>query len=311
MRSKSTRLKFYKVYIKSGLEELTDSPEMVRIKQISEKVDREVFDEGLFRGCCSVCHVMQDFSMTRLRAWNGRLNFREDLTCPQCGLMNRQRAMIELFRQNVQTGSFFRALLLGFSKLTKRLIPKSNAAVIFCYECTTSFYAGLSKVMRGEYEGMTLIGSEFLGFDKKPGEVINNIRHEDALNLSFGNESVDVIISNDVYEHVPDVDLALQEVFRCLRRGGSLIFSIPFHRNNLTTHKRAEIVNGQLVLLQEEIYHGNPVSEKGSLVFYDFGWDILGYCKKAGFRDVYMAVFFDAYYAHLSYAPLHFFVAKK
>lgn len=40
----------------------------------------------------------------------------------------------------------------------------------------------------------------------------------------------------------------------------------------------------------EPEYHGNPMTDKGSLVFYDFVWDLLNMIKDAGFKDVYIIV---------------------
>ena len=103
--------------------------------------------------------------------------------------------------------------------------------------------------------------------------------------------------------------MALKEAFRVLKQNGKLIFSVGISRSD--TIKRAEIVNGELVLLADEIYHGNPISDKGSLVFTDFGWDILDLCVKAGFSDAYLAAFLDEHYAHLAFEPLYLFVAVK
>ncbi len=44
---------------------------------------------------------------------------------------------------------------------------------------------------------------------------------------SFENEFFDVIVMNDVLEHVLDESVALNEMFRILKRGGQLIISTP------------------------------------------------------------------------------------
>ena len=45
---------------------------------------------------------------------------------------------------------------------------------------------------------------------------------------------------------------------------------------------------GKINYLMEPEYHGNPVDEKGSLVFEIPGWDILERTRAAGFRTATM-----------------------
>ena len=118
------------------------------------------------------------------------------------------------------------------------------------------------------------------------------------------------MISNDVLEHVPDIKTAFDESHRTLKQGGTLMFSVPF-THAAKTERRAEMAGDELKLPKEAVYHGNPVSSGGSLVFYDFGWDIIDICKESGFSDVYMAAYFCKTRAHLSYGPLFMFVAEK
>jgi len=50
-------------------------------------------------------------------------------------------------------------------------------------------------------------------------------RVEDAMALSFGAASFDVVISSQVYEHVPDAQRMMQEIYRVLRPGGVCYFA--------------------------------------------------------------------------------------
>jgi len=158
----------------------------------------------------------------------------------------------------------------------------------------------------------SIIGSEFLGYDITQGEVVNGIRNENALDLSFDDESLDMVVSNDVLEHVPDIDAALREAYRVLKKDGYLLFTIPFHSTNEKSKQRAKIENGNIHHIEEASYHGNPIMpDEGSLVFYDFGWDILDMCKSADFSDANMVAYYDADFGHIDYSPLFVFIAKK
>jgi SAM-dependent methyltransferase len=53
----------------------------------------------------------------------------------------------------------------------------------------------------------------------------------DARSLPFPDESLDAIVMTDVFHHIPDVKLFLQEVERCLRIKGRLIMIEPWKNN--------------------------------------------------------------------------------
>ncbi|MCM8813390.1 MAG: class I SAM-dependent methyltransferase [Candidatus Omnitrophica bacterium] len=136
--------------------------------------------------------------------------------------------------------------------------------------------------------------------DKIAGQIYNDIRHEDAQNMTFSDEQFDVVVSNDVFEHVPDVQAALRESCRVLKRGGVMIFSIPFYVGHDISSQRVKLDEGKPIFIKSPMYHGNPVDENGSLVFHDFGWDFLKFCREAGFSDAYMMDCYDPLKGYIS-----------
>jgi SAM-dependent methyltransferase len=203
-------------------------------------------------------------------------NYRERLICEYCGLNSRQR--------------FIAGLL-------KRFLNDSNKPIaqIHVLEQVTKFY----KYIQENLNNANVVGSEYLGGHNMPGQVINGIRHEDATKLSFAKNSVDIIVSNDVYEHVHDIQKTLKEAYRVLTNNGKLLISIPFHYSEKKSKQRAAIVKEKLVHLLPALYHGNPSAEENSLVFYDFGWDFLDYCKEAGFNDSYVLGYYSLFYGYI------------
>jgi SAM-dependent methyltransferase len=95
---------------------------------------------------------------------------------------------------------------------------------------------------------------------------------QDITALTFDDESLDVIISSDVLEHVPDAGAAFRETARVLRRGCVHLFTVP---PRATTRRRAAAEGGRIVILVEPAeYHRDPLDPAGVLVYWDYGPDL-------------------------------------
>ena len=212
-------------------------------------------------------------------------NWRERLECPHCKMNNRQRLIATLVKEELD-------------------LPGKKR--VYFMEQVTPIYAWAVDTFKNH----DLIGSEYLGYEYEGGAIIDGIRHEDVENLSFPDESIDLIVSNDVFEHVPSPIHAFAECARVLKVGGVMLATIPFHSKNEQSILRAKISDGQLKHLLPPSYHGNPVSADGSLVFTDFGWDILKDMKSAGFSEACVDIYASAELGHLGGGQL-IFRAKK
>ena len=111
------------------------------------------------------------------------------------------------------------------------------------------------------------------------------VPHLDIHDAAFPDSVFDVVVSNDVLEHVPRLQRALRESCRILKRGGVCLATFPFAYNTLETSVRAVATADKIVHLAPPDYHGNPLDSKGSLVFQIPGWDILDTCRNAGFQS--------------------------
>jgi SAM-dependent methyltransferase len=142
----------------------------------------------------------------------------------------------------------------------------------------------LALMLRGRYA--RFVGSEF-SEDEVVIENLFPIRFESLLQLSFTDGVFDVVIVNDVFEHVPDINLCLSELARVTRPGGHLISTFPFTWKPGSTVK-ARLQPEGIEYLTEPEYHENPVDPNGSLVFEIPGWNILDRARDAGWTHVEM-----------------------
>lgn len=209
--------------------------------------------------------------------------------CTECGLNSRMRALLAFLKTrgslDVVNKAYIAEQVTPFFQYLKNLVPK-------------------------------LVGSEYLGPDHKRGEVITNwrnrsrIRHEDLTALSFADNGFDLVITLDVFEHIPNYRKAFAEMCRVLTPGGLLVFTIPFFFDLGTTRIRATVGDAGIVHHFPPEIHGNPVSEGGSLCYQNFGWDILQDLREAGFSESKASLYWGPWQGHLGY-PFFIFSAGK
>lgn len=238
-------------------------------------------------GFCMACGSNTRFHGTMLPMYSKDPILSETLWCKKCGSANRTRAL--------------------FYVLYKEFPNKKNLN-LYTAEQVTPFYKQL-EASYGFYN--TVIGSEYLDCNYESGTIHKGIRHEDAMNLSFLNNSLDAVISNHVYEHVTDIDKTLKEAYRVLKTGGKVIAGIPFDINRDKTLVRAKIENNKIIYLAEKEIHGNPLDKDGCLCYYTYGWDLFEKFKNAGFKDTYFINILDKNLGNIVDYPVATFVAIK
>ena len=126
------------------------------------------------------------------------------------------------------------------------------------------------------------------------GTSYQGIRCEDLTHLTLPDESFDVVITQDVLEHVLHPELAFAEVARILRPGGSHLFTVPLSRGRNTV-VRAEVTPSGLRYLTPRVYHDNPISAEGSLVVTDWGDDIVDFIRRHSHLDTTVYDIHDRY----------------
>lgn len=240
-------------------------------------------------GYCYVCDervkFYSDFSYA-LHDSDGNLfpNWRERMVCPKCELNNRMRAAIQLFEQACAPG------LDDDVYLTEQKTPLFN---------------WFSK----NYSSVT--GSEFLGDSTPYGTFENGIRNETLTGLTFENNVFDSILCFDVFEHIPDFRAAFREALRCLKPGGSLLFTVPFNRNSDEHIVRARVnKNGEIEHVLPPEYHGDPLNTEGVLCFYHFGWDLLNELRNLGFASAEAYLYWSKELGYLGYEQILFMAQK-
>jgi SAM-dependent methyltransferase len=119
------------------------------------------------------------------------------------------------------------------------------------------------------------------------GTVLDGVRHEDVQALSFADACFDLCTCTEVLEHVADDRAAFANLWRVLRPGGWLLFTVPIA--GPTTLERARLRGGRREDILPPAWHLDPATGHPALVFRDYGTDVAARLEAAGFVDVQLA----------------------
>ncbi len=153
-------------------------------------------------------------------------------------------------------------------------IPKKQSLKIYSTDTDDAFY----KVLRN-YDLYT--SSSFLPSINSGTQIKERVFCQDLENLLFDNETFDIVITEDVFEHVRDYKRGFCEVNRVLKTGGYHIFTVPCYFDRPTLVRVDTSTHEDIYLLPPE-YHGDKI--RGNILAYrTFGIDIFHYLQSIGF----------------------------
>jgi SAM-dependent methyltransferase len=110
--------------------------------------------------------------------------------------------------------------------------------------------------------------------DRKLGEKYDDFYNVDLEEKHFKKNSFDLVITQDVFEHLYNPDKACKQIHRTLKKGGAHICTIPMVNKNKPTETWSIMKKGEIIWLNEPEYHGNPVDDNGAPVSYHYGYDL-------------------------------------
>lgn len=188
-------------------------------------------------------------------------NWREGLVATVSGSINRQRQLV----------CGLSLALLGSPHFT---LPEVAAYInqhtlrIYTAEANSALFQAMQRLIAPDL----LYYSEYFGENYKSGEIVNGLMHQDLQATSFADESFDIILTSDVFEHMPDVVRAEKEVARILKKGGVYCFTVPLVFDCAEDEILAELTgNNTIRFLTTPQYHVDPVRPtEGALVYRHF-----------------------------------------
>jgi hypothetical protein len=117
--------------------------------------------------------------------------------------------------------------------------------------------------------------------NRKLGEYFDGFRNENLESQTFPDELFDLVITQDVMEHVYHPELVFKEIARTLKKGGAHIFTVPVINKHFKTEVWATLnPDGTPFFLHKPEYHGNPIDPQGSPVTMHWGFDMIEFIKR-------------------------------
>jgi SAM-dependent methyltransferase len=199
-------------------------------------------------GYCPIC--CKQVTFTANNEW-----FRDHLLCSNCGSIPRERALMEV-------------ICMYYPEWKDRIIHESSPC-------------GRGTSIRLKNECTAYLPTQYYP-DIPGGNFYNGIQCENIESMTFDDNSIDIHITQDVMEHVFSPAEAFKEIARTLKPGGAHIFTVPLVNKVKPTVVRAKKhSDGTIEHLLPPVYHDNPVSQAGSLVTTDWGYDIARFIFEA------------------------------
>ena len=202
-------------------------------------------------------------------------------TCTVCGhtgyLRREERSIRETYRcggcgASLRYREQARLILAHFSREgSGRLADLANEAEI---QDLRIYEPGLIGPFRKFFQKLPGYNSSYFWEEVKPGEYKDGVQCQDLMNLTYEDNSFDLVLSSDIFEHVRKPFAGFQEVNRVLKPGGFHIFSIPFdYPMPVETVYRVDTSGPEDEFVLPRHYHSAPKGGK-SLVYTDFGEDM-------------------------------------
>ncbi len=154
--------------------------------------------------CCDICHLQYRFEKNKLIFLANQVNLEYDF-------LNQLKNNVKKFPRIYQFLAEFIAPVHISKKNLRKIIKEIESQ---------------DKIGLNIGSGVTNYSSKILNFDLQPFPNVEVIG--DLFNLPFKDSSFDYVFSIFVLEHVPNPELAIEEMHRVLKPGGICYAFIPF-----------------------------------------------------------------------------------
>lgn len=215
---------------------------------------------------CPVCG-----KRVKAESWPSNHTLRESGRCSACKATNRQRQLAYAVNRFMSG-----RLRMRVDKLGDACQPGIS---ILNLESSGPLHDSLSS------GNCKYTSSEYFGPEVTTGTFVNGTRNEDVQRLSFQADTFDLVMSTEVFEHVPNPYAGHSEIYRVLKPGGAHIFTVPFMPSKFHDKIYASIDStGKIIHHLPPTYHLDRLRPDGVLVYSIFGQSMVDKLCALGFE---------------------------
>ena len=272
------------------------------------------YNHSKFFDLCSCEKSEADFSSQ---------NMRESGKSSTSATIVRQRAFVVsivhvLSRPGDQHISATMTREQGSSMCLKDLQPPENFTLY-----NTEAHGRIHDLLSSKF-GAAYTASEFVSPSAEPGSMhksqVGIVRHEDLRALSFPSNSFDLVMSAEVFEHIPEPYVALAEVFRVLKPGGSYVWTVPMNADPQSKDTQISMLNaaGKRFdaadpAIKSPQFHGDPMAPEGGIVVFQiFGaGELLSKMCEIGFGFTHTYSLYSKKYGIVAPGGVMTMIARK
>jgi len=221
-----------------------------------ETIKRYALGQGKLNGFCNVAGSETEFIVASD-------DFRETVVSTVSSSINRHRQLVCAVSM-----ALFGKPHVSLPDIATAI--NRDSLQVYIAETNSVLPIALKRALRPEL----LVCSEYFGAGHESGEIVDGILNQDLQRTSFEDESFDIVITSEVFEHIPDAVAAEKEVMRILRKGGVYCFTVPFLPAGDHDIVLAEMhKNGKIEYFAEPQFHSDPIRPgEGALVYRLFSF---------------------------------------
>jgi len=262
-------------------------------------------------GLCNICGNVTVFFFND--------DYRESLVCNRCFTTSRYRSIARGILLAIKEIKGIEAE--SIKDLVKSYSNLSDSTRFKIYDTQVPFY-GLYRAypvpdMLSKCKWIDVQTSIYRPQQKWGVKLGPNTTNQNLEQLTFSDNSFDIVITSDVMEHVRLDDRAHQEVCRVLKPGGVYLFTVPHFRDKSEPLIRVAVTDpddpSKDQFLMEKEYHGDVNFTDKALSYRSYGTNLDNYLRRLGFTVEYSKEDFvetaiintELFFCHLS--KLNFF----
>jgi len=207
-------------------------------------------------GQCNICGWSGTFLLPERE--------REGTLCGNCAASSRHRLVIDVLGK----------------------VTRQSGLPLFRWPSNKGLHI-LESSARGSYPIMLADKFEYYATEYDPPKIAEGKKpqaYADFQKLHYGDETFHVVVASDVFEHVRKDEEGYREIFRVLKKGGSLILTVPYDHNQAKTIQRVDTSGEKDIDILEPEYHGGGGH---TLTYRNYGRDLLTLLRRIGYAVGY------------------------